>query len=378
MELKVYRYTSEFQERILLHRIYLKKEDVSLEALLVLADIRNRGRKEPGKKNRIPFGTLSFSVLLAKDGFFFDSYLNQAEVKRLFSDPFKTAVHVRMDKLFKGLHADEKLLSLSKEGLLSYYRKEERNPYSLLVKRLSLPLSSPLPELGLRREISLEKVESAYSLISNSRTGIDFYLGTPLKKDPFYSLSKTSSPIPEENRGSFPADAIVEKEGLSYDRLCYVYERPEIKTEKERKEREVLSLRLSSFYENLFKKELGSKVVVARKMLSSKYSLLSFQCEAKKRNRFKDRIASLLEGKDFDFGSYFESSYNQIRTRQVLFNEDPSLLLKRISENACFSLSDGDEDYFSPLDRHKENVRKQKKDRKKIHQYIFLAKETVK
>lgn len=377
MELKVYRYTSEFQERLLLHRIYLKKEDVSLEALLVLADIINRSLQEPGKKNRIPFGTLSFSVLLAKDGYFFDAYLNQAEVKRLFSDPFKKAVCVRMDKIEKEVPMDEKLLSLSKEGLLSYYRNEEKNPENLLSKMLSLPLSSPLPELGLRREVSLEMVKSAYSLISNSKTGVDFYLGTSLKKDPFYSLSKLSTVIPEEGLSSFPEDKMVEEDGLPYDRLCFVYERPEIKTEKERKEREVFSLRVSSWYENLFKKELGSKVVVSRKMLTPKYSLLSCQCEAKKRNRFKDRIISLLQKEEQDIGSYFESSYNQIRTRQVLFNEEPSLLLKRISENACFSLSDGDEDYFSPLDRKKESIRQQQKDRKKIHQYIFLSKENA-
>lgn len=377
MELKVYRYTSEFQERLLLHRIYLKKEDVSLEALLVLADIINRSLQEPGKKNRIPFGTLSFSVLLAKDGYFFDAYLNQAEVKRLFSDPFKKAVCVRMDKIEKEVPMDEKLLSLSKEGLLSYYRNEEKNPENLFSKMLSLPLSSPLPELGLRREVSLEMVKSAYSLISNSMTGVDFYLGTSVKKDPFYSLSKLSTVIPEEGLSSFPEDKMVEEEGLPYDRLCFVYERPEIKTEKERKEREVFSLRVSSWYENLFKKELGSKVVVSRKMLTPKYSLLSCQCEAKKRNRFKDRIISLLQKEEQDIGSYFESSYNQIRTRQVLFNEEPSLLLKRISENACFSLSDGDEDYFSPLDRKKESIRKQQKDRKKIHQYIFLSKENA-
>lgn len=377
MELKVYRYTSEFQERLLLHRIYLKKEDVSLEALLVLADIINRSLQEPGKKNRIPFGTLSFSVLLAKDGYFFDAYLNQAEVKRLFSDPFKKAVCVRMDKIEKEVPMDEKLLSLSKEGLLSYYRNEEKNPENLFSKMLSLPLSSPLPELGLRREVSLEMVKSAYSLISNSKTGVDFYLGTSVKKDPFYSLSKLSTVIPEEGLSSFPEDKMVEEDGLPYDRLCFVYERPEIKTEKERKEREVFSLRVSSWYENLFKKELGSKVVVSRKMLTPKYSLLSCQCEAKKRNRFKDRIISLLQKEEQDIGSYFESSYNQIRTRQVLFNEEPSLLLKRISENACFSLSDGDEDYFSPLDRKKESIRKQQKDRKKIHQYIFLSKENA-
>lgn len=377
MELKVYRYTSEFQERLLLHRIYLKKEDVSLEALLVLADIINRSLQEPGKKNRIPFGTLSFSVLLAKDGYFFDAYLNQAEVKRLFSDPFKKAVCVRMDKIEKEVPMDEKLLSLSKEGLLSYYRNEEKNPENLFSKMLSLPLSSPLPELGLRREVSLEMVKSAYSLISNSMTGVDFYLGTSVKKDPFYSLSKLSTVISEEGLSSFPEDKMVEEEGLPYDRLCFVYERPEIKTEKERKEREVFSLRVSSWYENLFKKELGSKVVVSRKMLTPKYSLLSCQCEAKKRNRFKDRIISLLQKEEQDIGSYFESSYNQIRTRQVLFNEEPSLLLKRISENACFSLSDGDEDYFSPLDRKKESIRKQQKDRKKIHQYIFLSKENA-
>lgn len=377
MELKVYRYTSEFQERLLLHRIYLKKEDVSLEALLVLADIINRSLQEPGKKNRIPFGTLSFSVLLAKDGYFFDAYLNQAEVKRLFSDPFKKAVCVRMDKIEKEVPMDEKLLSLSKEGLLSYYRNEEKNPENLFSKMLSLPLSSPLPELGLRREVSLEMVKSAYSLISNSMTGVDFYLGTSVKKDPFYSLSKLSTVIPEEGLSSFPEDKMVEEDGLPYDRLCFVYERPEIKTEKERKEREVFSLRVSSWYENLFKKELGSKVVVSRKMLTPKYSLLSCQCEAKKRNRFKDRIISLLQKEEQDIGSYFESSYNQIRTRQVLFNEEPSLLLKRISENACFSLSDGDEDYFSPLDRKKESIRKQQKDRKKIHQYIFLSKENA-
>lgn len=377
MELKVYRYTSEFQERLLLHRIYLKKEDVSLEALLVLADIINRSLEEPGKKNRIPFGTLSFSVLLAKDGYFFDAYLNQAEVKRLFSDPFKKAVCVRMDKIEKEVPMDEKLLSLSKEGLLSYYRNEEKNPENLFSKMLSLPLSSPLPELGLRREVSLEMVKSAYSLISNSMTGVDFYLGTSVKKDPFYSLSKLSTVISEEGLSSFPEDKMVEEEGLPYDRLCFVYERPEIKTEKERKEREVFSLRVSSWYENLFKKELGSKVVVSRKMLTPKYSLLSCQCEAKKRNRFKDRIISLLQKEEQDIGSYFESSYNQIRTRQVLFNEEPSLLLKRISENACFSLSDGDEDYFSPLDRKKESIRQQQKDRKKIHQYIFLSKENA-
>lgn len=377
MELKVYRYTSEFQERLLLHRIYLKKEDVSLEALLVLADIINRSLEEPGKNNRIPFGTLSFSVLLAKDGYFFDAYLNQAEVKRLFSDPFKKAVCVRMDKIEKEVPMDEKLLSLSKEGLLSYYRNEEKNPENLFSMMLSLPLSSPLPELGLRREVSLERVKSAYSLISNSKTGVDFYLGTSLKKDPFYSLSKLSTMIPEEGLSSFPEDKMVEEDGLPYDRLCFVYERPEIKTEKERKEREVFSLRVSSWYENLFKKELGSKVVVSRKMLTPKYSLLSCQCEAKKRNRFKDRIISLLQKEEQDIGSYFESSYNQIRTRQVLFNEEPSLLLKRISENACFSLSDGDEDYFSPLDRKKESIRQQQKDRKKIHQYIFLSKENA-
>lgn len=377
MELKVYRYTSEFQERLLLHRIYLKKEDVSLETLLVLADIRGRSLQEPGKKNRIPFGTLSFSVLLAKDGYFFDAYLNQAEVKRLFSDPFKKAVCVRMDKIEKEVPMDEKLLSLSKEGLLSYYRNEEKNPENLFAKMLSLPLSSPLPELGLRREVSLERVKSAYSLISNSMTGVDFYLGTSLKKDPFYSLSKLSTVIPEEGLSSFPEDKMVEEDGLPYDRLCFVYERPEIKTEKERKEREVFSLRVSSWYENLFKNELGSKVVVSRKMLTPKYSLLSCQCEAKKRNRFKDRIISLLQKEEQDIGSYFESSYNQIRTRQVLFNEEPSLLLKRISENACFSLSDGDEDYFSPLDRKKKSIRQQQKDRKKIHQYIFLSKENA-
>ena len=377
MELKVYRYTSEFQERLLLHRIYLKKEDVSLEALLVLADIINRSLQEPGKKNRIPFGTLSFSVLRAKDGYFFDAYLNQAEVKRLFSDSFKKAVCVRMDKIEKEVPMDEKLLSLSKEGLLSYYRNEEKNPENLFSKMLSLPLSSPLPELGLRREVSLEMVKSAYSLISNSKTGVDFYLGTSLKKDPFYSLSKLSTVISEEGLSSFPEDKMVEEDGLPYDRLCFVYERPEIKTEKERKEREVFSLRVSSWYENLFKKELGSKVVVSRKMLTPKYSLLSCQCEAKKRNRFKDRIISLLQKEEQDIGSYFESSYNQIRTRQVLFNEEPSLLLKRISENACFSLSDGDEDYFSPLDRKKESIRQQQKDRKKIHQYIFLSKENA-
>ncbi len=377
MELKVYRYTSEFQERLLLHRIYLKKEDVSLEALLVLADIINRSLQEPGKKNRIPFGTLSFSVLLAKDGYFFDAYLNQAEVKRLFSDPFKKAVCVRMDKIEKEVPMDEKLLSLSKEGLLSYYRNEEKNPENLFSKMLSLPLSSPLPELGLRREVSLEMVKSAYSLISNSKTGVDFYLGTSVKKDPFYSLSKLSTVISEEGLSSFPEDKMVEEDGLPYDRLCFVYERPEIKTEKERKKREVFSLRVSSWYENLFKKELGSKVVVSRKMLTPKYSLLSCQCEAKKRNRFKDRIISLLQKEEQDIGSYFESSYNQIRTRQVLFNEEPSLLLKRISENACFSLSDGDEDYFSPLDRKKESIRQQQKDRKKIHQYIFLSKENA-
>lgn len=377
MELKVYRYTSEFQERLLLHRIYLKKEDVSLETLLVLADIRGRSLQEPGKKNRIPFGTLSFSVLLAKDGYFFDAYLNQAEVKRLFSDPFKKAVCVRMDKIEKEVPMDEKLLSLSKEGLLSYYRNEEKNPENLFAKMLSLPLSSPLPELGLRREVSLERVKSAYSLISNSMTGVDFYLGTSLKKDPFYSLSKLSTVIPEEGLSSVPEDKMVEEDGLPYDRLCFVYERPEIKTEKERKEREVFSLRVSSWYENLFKNELGSKVVVSRKMLTPKYSLLSCQCEAKKRNRFKDRIISLLQKEEQDIGSYFESSYNQIRTRQVLFNEEPSLLLKRISENACFSLSDGDEDYFSPLDRKKKSIRQQQKDRKKIHQYIFLSKENA-
>lgn len=220
-------------------------------------------------------------------------------------------------------------------------------------------------------------VKSAYSLISNSMTGVDFYLGTSVKKDPFYSLSKLSTVISEEGLSSFPEDKMVEEEGLPYDRLCFVYERPEIKTEKERKEREVFSLRVSSWYENLFKKELGSKVVVSRKMLTPKYSLLSCQCEAKKRNRFKDRIISLLQKEEQDIGSYFESSYNQIRTRQVLFNEEPSLLLKRISENACFSLSDGDEDYFSPLDRKKESIRKQQKDRKKIHQYIFLSKENA-
>lgn len=375
MENQVYCYTDEFQERLLLHRISLKKESVKKEALLILADIRNRNRQEGKKKESIPFRKLVFSVKEGTDGYFFDAFLEQSEVKRRFENPFKKALVIRKNRLSKGFNGEEKLLALSKEGLLSFYKAKRKDPMVLLSRSLSLPLNGIVPDLGVRNEVTLARVKDAYQAVSSSVSGRDIYLGKQVKGDPFYGQSSLSSSIVEPCAPLFPRDRERKIDSLDYDLFSYVLERKEVKNEKERKERETALLRLSSALEDTLKKGLGSKIVVEGKELTPKYVLLSFRCEAKKRDRFKERIREAFEKKDYSLSSYFLPSFNKIRTRQVLFNEDSSLILGRISENALYSLTSSDEDYFSAVTRKEEDVRKSLEGLKPLYRYSFLSKE---
>ena len=150
MEKKAYFYTDQFQERLILRRIFLKKEESDKEALLVLADIRNRKRKEAEKKQAVPFGTLSFSVENAFDGYFFSVLYTQRNVTVLFSNPFKSGRKTLLGRIKKERKVSEKRLALSKEHLLSLYGNKASDPLFTLSSLLPLPGTKALPTLNLR------------------------------------------------------------------------------------------------------------------------------------------------------------------------------------------------------------------------------------
>ncbi len=374
MEKKAYFYTDQFQERLILRRIFLKKEESDKEALLVLADIRNRKRKEAEKKQAVPFGTLSFSVENAFDGYFFSVLYTQRNVTVLFSNPFKSGRKTLLGRIKKERKVSEKRLALSKEHLLSLYGNKASDPLFTLSSLLPLPGTKALPTLNLRGEVTLRQVRERHRLVSASLTGEDIYLGEKRKKDPLSFLPAFSSAT-KPTSFPFPSDRELRIPSGRNDLLALVRETKPVESEIRRKQREACASRYTSSLEKKLSSLFGTRIERDRKLLTPFASLLLFSCPAKKRTRFREKIlAAVSDGKAMD-SSLFLPAYSSLETRQVLFNEESLFLLSRIAENALYGIKDSLEDYLSPLKREKEDVLPLLSGRKPIRVYSLLSKE---
>ena len=337
-------YTDDYASRAIVKRIFLTKEDISCDKLMLLVQALNERQlslKKPIANlagARIRFEGYSFA-----GGFVLKGTLTQAESRHLsylFKDPYQEATNV-FEGIFKSdLSMDEKTLSLLKERVLDEQAELKRDAYSYSMSRMEIVYSKPIVNSNLIQSMTLDDLNNAFEKVKSSRCGQILFVGRKPKKDALGNVSSF-----EKDFSGLPLDYLISSHGcfdssFLSDTMNFIVEFTKITTLDE-----YLLLR-AAFYAFSFKarKDIFEKYHVKCDVrfdcISNYRAVFSLICPRGKQAMISPILDSFLSDvwirKSLD---YYEEAIEEIRMENISMAGNFRLALNRMIRVFDFQLS---------------------------------------
>ena len=192
--IKNYLYTDEFSARAILKRIYLTKDQITADKLLLLVELLNQ-QQLTGKTqiSNLAGARIRFEGFNFANGYLLQATLSQSQANGLmylFKNPYKEALKVFNDIFFQTLSSDEKALALCKDNVKENQNELFKDTYSLSLSLLEVSYSKPIVNFNLISSMTLKDLQSSFEAVKKSKCGEYIYIG---KKDKNETLENLNS-----------------------------------------------------------------------------------------------------------------------------------------------------------------------------------------
>lgn len=362
-------YTDDYASRAIVKRIFLAKEDITSDKLMLLVEALN----EMQIASRKPIGSLAgarirFEGYAFAGGFVLKGTLTQAESRHLsylFKDPYQEATNVFEGIFRSSLSLDEKTLSLLKERVLDQQAELSRDAFSYSMSKMEIAYSIPLVNPNLILSMTLDDLNKAFDQVKESKFGQVLFVGHKPKKDPLLNVA-----LFEKDFAGLPLDYVISghdcyDSSFLSDTVNFVIEFPKMESLDD-----FLALRSVLFAFSLkLRKDIFEKYHVkcsARFDCISNYrAVVSLICPRGRCSMISSSLDSVLSDVWIrESSSYFEEGIEEIEMENISLAGNFRLALKRMIQIFDFQLGQtvGFEHPISftkeDLQKKAENIRK--------------------
>ena len=196
-----YLFTDEFSARAIIKRIYLNKEDISADKLMLLVELLNQQQlvsKNP--VSSLAGGRIRYEGYNFASGYLLKATLSQSQANGLLyilKNPYKSALKI-FDNVFKNpFECDEKSLALAKDNVKEYQQNLFKDTYSFSLSELEVSYSRPIVNLNLISSMTIDDLKKSFDDIKKSKVGEYIYIGRK-EKD---SILETLIPFEKDFEG---------------------------------------------------------------------------------------------------------------------------------------------------------------------------------
>lgn len=214
---KNYLYIDDYASRAIVRRIYLGKEEMTGEKLLLLVEILNQMQLLSKKPiSDLAGARIRYEGFHFAGGYLLMAALTQADSHHLsyfFKNPYSSALSVFEEVFRSDIHMDEKSLALMKERVFQKQEELFRNADEYSLSKMEVVYSRPIVNLNLVASMTMDDLAGAFEKVKASETGQYLFVGRKPKKDPLeevFDYHKDFTGLPFDyslqNRDSYDSD----------------------------------------------------------------------------------------------------------------------------------------------------------------------------
>lgn len=274
-----YLYTDEFSARAIIKRIYLNKEDISVDKLMLLVELLNQQQlvsKNP--VSSLAGGRIRYEGYNFASGYLLQATLSQSQATGLlylFKNPYKSALKI-FDNVFKNpFECDEKSLALAKDNVKEYQKNFFKDTYSFSLSELEVSYSRPIVNFNLISSMTIDDLKKAFDVIKQSKVGEYIYIGKKEKEN----ILETLIPFEKDFEGLPFSFTINNKdlygEHFINDVYSQIFEFSKIKTLKDYELTKCVLNAIGHYFEKKIDEEYHVKVKVKFDFISNIRAIMS-------------------------------------------------------------------------------------------------------
>ncbi len=230
-------FTEGYGQRVIIRRVYLRREDTYFEKLALLAQLLNISHCYQDKKLLESYagGKLTFLAYSFASGYVLEGRLSQAQNKSLnfvFSDPYKKGLAIFNDVFELGFKKEEKDFETAKARVLDVANLYGKDSSSYLEGELNLPHRFPLLDEKLLHDLTMDDESLLLETIKKANCGTYVFLGQEPKKDIFAMLPQYDTDFSSLNSSyAVTSESVVSSNFVNED-IGFVYSFDSIKDSK--------------------------------------------------------------------------------------------------------------------------------------------------
>lgn len=193
--------TNEFNERVLIKRIFLDEKSFSKERLYLLAKFLNKNNVSLKKLLKINNSSTYFKVYNYSTGYIFEGRLfyNDNSNEFLSNIRFKKTIKLFEDIFEKGFIKDDPLLTKMKSELLAENEVYLKDSFFFMESKLNLPYSKLIINEENLNNVSTSDLYNTLNALKKEKTITTIYIGKDIKKidfnTPFFLSEKVTLPL---------------------------------------------------------------------------------------------------------------------------------------------------------------------------------------
>jgi hypothetical protein len=331
-----------FGLRIIERRVFVSKDAISAEKLLLLAKlltlfpaIRHPLYREAGAK-------MSFSVMDYADGYLFTGRLIQSEcsgLSYLFRDPYAEGIKALDETFAQGFRDNEQLFASAKDALLSEGLRDRREAKLSLESSLGFYGSHPQANLTLLPELSMLDERQTLKLIQESRKGNYLFFGKKPKKNPFLRLV----PYPEEAtllpQSQAQSSLMLTSREFADEALAYLFSAPAIQKTEDQVALETSLRALSLCVERYYLEKFALTVKTSFRIVAKDKVLFTLAFEPNRLSLLGGRLPFPLNtALPFSIEDNLKEALEEEELFRLALESDPLLALARYESALDLSL----------------------------------------
>jgi hypothetical protein len=298
-QIENYLYTSDYGQRIIVRRVFLKSSDVVFENLYLLAELLNMAPCYTDKKllSEYADGKATFKAYCYGGGYVFEGRLCQTQNKNLFffNNPYKKGISVFNDIFELGFKTDEKGFLAAKERALANYLLVKKDPSKNLEGRMEINYAIPNIDEKLFNEVTYDDEKLLLKAIKSSTVGEYLFLGEKSKKDPLALLPKYQDDFSSLTSSYLPSSKSFSSADFSSEALTYLFKIKEIKTSHDIEVLKVSSDILFKAISLSFMKSLSTKTSYSMHVVNKETMALEIVAEGSRLSENQSYFLNDLE-----------------------------------------------------------------------------------
>jgi hypothetical protein len=352
-------FTEGYGQRVIIKRVYLKREDTDFEKLALLAQLLNLSPCYQDKKLLESYagGKLTFFAYSFSSGYVLEGRLSQAQNKSLnfiFSDPYKKGLTIFNDVFELGFKKEEKNFETAKARVLDVAHLYNKDSSSFLEGTLNLPHCFPILDEKLLHDLTMDDESLLLETIKKSSCGTYIFLGQEPKSDVLALLPQFDTDFSDLNSSYAVTSESVTSGNFVNEDIGFVYSFDAIKDSKTLLMTQIAFKVLKSATQDYFLEHFNLQVNCYYHFINPNQAFFEITSSGSRLSLNYDLI--IKELKNLNLDSYFAKAIQDEKLDQVRLAMDVNAAISKLILLQDFHLQD--ETFFTEPDVTIEEAKK--------------------